>query len=278
MKHTVEEFKNYPIELIRSCIEGTPEIAKVNVRPGHTPEAITGSLANDKVIGEGEITYDIRFYAITPEGNRIKILFNVEAQKNYYPGYDLVTRGVFYCARMLSAQLDTEFTTDNYDDIKKVYSIWVCMETPKYARNTITEYSIKQSKLYGNFEGKARYDLLSVIMVCLGEKEAYGNKLIGMLGTLLSENLSVEEKETLLHNEYGIETSVEVKEVLNTMCNLSDLIEERGIERGIEQGIERGIEQGIKKLLAKNFTAEEVAYMLDLDINYVRSILENCGN
>jgi len=64
----------------------------------------------DKVPGEGEITYDIRFYAITKDDKHIKIIINVEAQKNYYPGYDLVTRAMFYCARMLSAQLDTEFT------------------------------------------------------------------------------------------------------------------------------------------------------------------------
>lgn len=31
------------------------------------------------------------------------------------------------------------------------------------------------------------------------------------------------------------------------MCNLSDIIEEKGIEKGIEQGIEQGIEKGIEK-------------------------------
>ena len=109
MKYTVEEFKNYSIEVIRECIEGKPEIAALKIRPGYTPEAIVGSSTEDKEIGEGEITYDIRFYAITPDGNHIKLIVNVEAQKKYYPGYDLVTRAIFYCARMLSSQLDREF-------------------------------------------------------------------------------------------------------------------------------------------------------------------------
>lgn len=270
MKHTMEEFKNYPIAVIHDCIEGEPEISKVKLRPGHTPEAITGNATSDQVVGEGEITYDIRFYAITPDGKQMKLLLNVEAQKNYYPGYDLVTRGIFYCARMLSAQLDTEFITDNYDDIKKVYSIWICMETPGYVQNTITEYNINQKNVVGDFHGKARYDLLSVVMVCLGKSETTENKLLGMLNTLLADELSVEEKENILSQEYGIETSVEVKEVLNTMCNLSDLIEEKGIERGIE----RGTENSIEKLLKKNFSTEEVAYMLDVDIIQVRNILE----
>ncbi len=28
------------------------------------------------------------------------------------------------------------------------------------------------------------------------------------------------------------------------MCNLSDLVEERGIEKGLEQGVKQGIERG----------------------------------
>lgn len=81
-----------------------------------------------KQVNEGEIRYDIRFYVILPnvlpDGKRRKLLINVEAQKEYYTGYTLVDRGVFYGARMLSAQIDTEFIVPDYDSIKKVYSIW----------------------------------------------------------------------------------------------------------------------------------------------------------
>lgn len=34
MKYSMEEFKNYTIEEARECIEGTPDIATVKVRPG----------------------------------------------------------------------------------------------------------------------------------------------------------------------------------------------------------------------------------------------------
>ena len=145
MKYSMEEFKDYTIEEARECIEGTPEVATIRIRPGHTPEAITGMSNEDKVPGEGEIFYDIRFYAVTHDSEHIKIIVNVEAQKDFYPGYDLVTRAIFYCARMLSAQLSTEFSVSRddpvkYDNIKKVYSIWICMDTSKKAENTIDEY------------------------------------------------------------------------------------------------------------------------------------------
>lgn len=41
----------------------------------------------------------------------------VEGQNDFYPGYDIVTRGIFYTARLISSQLETEFTGSNYGDI-----------------------------------------------------------------------------------------------------------------------------------------------------------------
>ncbi len=247
LKYASKEFKDCTIGEIVDCIEGDPEIAQIPVYPGKIKEeAITGLPTEDTVPNEGEITYDIRFYAVTPQKERVKLIINVEAQKNYCPGYDLVTRALFYCARMISAQLNTEFTAKNYDGIKKVFSIWICMDAPKYAANTITEYAIEQNKISGDFKGKARYDLLSVVMICLGkgDKEENGISLHGLLSTLLSEKLTVDEKTGILNNKYGIRTTAEMKEGISQMCNLSERIEEKGIEKGIEKGRLRGIEEG----------------------------------
>lgn len=178
LKYAVSEFKEETIERIVACIEGEPEVSTVQVKPGsRRTEAVLGEKTEDIVPNEGQITYDIRFSVVTAATEHIKLFINVEAQKKYHVGYDLVTRAVFYCARMLSAQMDTEFIADNYDDLKKVYSIWICMDEPEYAKNTITEYAIEQRKVLGDFKGKARYDLLSVIMICLGkDSEEQSNK------------------------------------------------------------------------------------------------------
>ena len=67
--------------------------------------------------------FDIVFYA--RYGNeRKKLYVNIEAQKSFYPGYDLVTRGIIYPARLISQQMDIEYTANDYDGVKKVYSIW----------------------------------------------------------------------------------------------------------------------------------------------------------
>ncbi len=109
---------------------------------------------------EGTVTFDIRFDVNYPKGKEtIKLLIGIEAQKKYNPGYDIVTRGIFYGARMISSQLETEFHNSDYDNVKKVYSIWICMNVPQYAENTITAYEIKKRNIVGEFpEGKTRYD------------------------------------------------------------------------------------------------------------------------
>lgn len=149
------------------CIEGTPEVGTHPVNPrskrkkqkvdnvqkstkeNQSPDAITGSDTVDKVPGEGQVYYDIRFYAITPTRKRIKLILNVEAQKSFASKYDLVTRGIFYAARMISAQKGTEFKKSNYDDIKKVYSIWICMDVPRNMEYTITSYRMHRDVLFG---------------------------------------------------------------------------------------------------------------------------------
>lgn len=79
---------------------------------------------------------------------------------------------------------------------------------------------------------------MELVLVCLGTPEAEnkGNELHGLLDTLFSPELAPQEKETILYNDYHIETTVELEGGLREMCNLSDLIEEKGIEKGIEQG------------------------------------------
>ena len=90
LKFSVAEFKNDSIEKIRECIEGVPQVSTIRVRPGYTPESITGISNEDNIIDEGTITYDIIFHVITPDSQHAKIIINIEAQKNYYPGMILL--------------------------------------------------------------------------------------------------------------------------------------------------------------------------------------------
>lgn len=280
LKYTTAEFHDISIVEIIEAIEGTPEVGTIPVNPGlrnnlhqdiQNTENITGMPNEDNVPNEGKVMFDIRFYAITRGRERVKLIINVEAQKDYYPGYDLVTRGIFYCARMLSGQLDTEFTAKNYDDVKKVYSIWICMNAPDYAADTITEYKMTQENLIGDYAGKSRYDLLSVVMVRLGKPESDEKtpKLQRLLYTLLSGSVKLKEKCKILNEEFGIQTMQEM-EGANLMCNLSDWVEEQGKMAGKkEQLLEK-----IRIKLAKGKSVEEIADALEEDISTIQELIQ----
>ena len=57
--------------------------------------------------------------------------------------------------------------------------------------------------------------------------------------------------------------SVELERKLNDMCNLSEVILERGIERGIEQGERLATIKIATNLFAKGKTFEEVCEIID---------------
>ncbi|MCD8130956.1 MAG: hypothetical protein LUE16_06705 [Lachnospiraceae bacterium] len=274
LKYTVKEFADCEIDEIRNCID-TPQIGCVPVVPGRQPEKVIGDRTEDKVPDEGVVYYDIRFHAYTPGKERIKVIVNLEAQGSFYPGYDLVTRGVFYGARLLSAQMDTEFTGEDYDEIKPVYSIFICMATPKYAKDTITEYSISPKTLHGNYHGRARYDIMTVVMICLTESADSKSRLIGMLSTLLSREMDTEEKKQLLSEEFEIPMSVNMKEVMGNMCNLSDLLIEDGVQLERKRN-EKELAKMVKNLMMNlNCTAEQAFNNLGLSEDVRKSVMKN---
>lgn len=249
LKYSVEELKDYSIEEIKECIEDAPEVGSHPVVPESKKEKIDGMNTEDNVPGEGKVTYDIRFRICLRGGDRIGMIINVEAQNKYNPGYNLVTRGIYYCARLLSSQVGDEFSTMEYEKLQKVYSIWICVNVPQNAEHTITRYKMHRVDIHGHADGNPRYDLMELVMIHLGRGSTVekGTKIHGLLHTILSTKLSPAEKKEILNREYDIAVSKELEGGMIQMCNLSEAIEEKALERGLEQGLEQGT---IRTLLA----------------------------
>lgn len=239
MIHAIKEYQGCTIEEAMASIEGDPVISRKNIRTGHIEPEIIQTRAQESTSSEnGEIYYDIVFYAHSPHGERQKLWINVEAQKSFYPGYDLVTRGLFYGARLLSDELDKEFYAGSYDDVKKVYSIWICMNPPgrdrmaRSVENTIVEYHITPTLLYAEHETDiarvhtGRYDLITTIVVYLARDGISENELVGMLSTLFSNVITPECKIQILSEQYRLPMTVDMEEEVNTMCYISDWIVE----------------------------------------------------
>ncbi|MEF2596473.1 MAG: hypothetical protein U0N03_08795 [Lachnospiraceae bacterium] len=282
LKRIAYEFQNYSIEEIQNCIEGEPEISAVPVNPGETNTArIHGLNTEDAVNAEGVIYYDIRFYVQMQNKNEcIRIFINLEAQNKFRPGYEIVTRGIFYCSRMISAQLGTEFHIPDYDRIKKVYSIWICMDVPNYIGNAISKYSIQKNDLIPGIPDKpAAYDKINIILITLNEKRSTDDIFLSMMNALLSSTKNYTEKKKELSEKYHLSMENHLEKELNFMCNLSDYVEQQGIEKGIAQGMEKGIAQGFQSMVLRKHALgqapEKIAEDLLVDLDTVNQIIEN---
>ena len=201
---------------------------------------IQGTGVEDTTITEGTVTFDIRFTATVPSAReKIGLILNVEAQNQFHPGYPLIKRGIYYCCRMVSSQYGTVFTSSHYEKIKKVYSIWICTNPPEYRKNTITGYAITEKNYIGQVkEARKDYDLLSALMLCLGDPEKDENQgILRLLSVLLSSEIKAGQKKEILEKEYHIEMSQKFGEEVSQMCNLSEGVEQKGIQKGILESI-----------------------------------------
>ena len=254
LKYTLEEFKDLDIETIMANID-EPVVSAVRIEPGHTnTEKIQKTSEEDNVLGEGKIYYDIRFSVYCGE-ELIKILINIEAQKSTKSsklGYHLDNRILYYLARMVSAQKEIEFVKSDYDKLKAVRSIWICMDTAD-DEDSINRLHFVQETLYGKDIEFTNLDKVQGIVIRLREKdnvETSKNTLIAMLEELL-RNDDKEAKKKKLSEKYGLIMNTETERRINTMCNLSEALIERTTEKALEQGIEAlvldNIEEGKSK-------------------------------
>ena len=276
MKSCLEEYRESDInDIAEKYIEGEPQIAKMAVNPDEGPdndgEQIRGARNEDSTIQEGTVTFDIRFYAILPKsGETVGLIINVEAQNDFYPGYPIIKRGIYYCSRMISSQYGVEFTDTHYEKIKKVYSIWVCADPPKYRQNTITRYVVSEENLIGEVkEKKENYDLLTAVMICLGDSEDDNyDGILKLLDVLLSSEKNPEEKKRILQEDFDIRMTKKLESEVTDVCNLSKGVEEKGIAIGMERGMEAGMLQAIRNLMdTLKMTAEQAMTALKVPEN-----------
>ena len=272
MKAAIKEYSHLSVDFVRRCIEGQPQTGERTVESDwKCGEKIQGLRTEDKDAKEGMITYDIHYAAYLPrDAQRVKILINVEAQRDFYPGYPVESRGVYYGARMLSSQNGIEFQPPYYGEIKKVYSIWVCMNVPQFIGDAISVYEIaKKDVVQGVPDRPEAYDKLAIVWICLSGQTTKEPGFFHMMNTLLSPSMDVELKKNILRNEYQIPMETGLVKELDLMCNLSDWVFDLGVKEGIQQGIEQGMlkvkkETVLRMLNAKMLTDDQILCVMDI--------------
>ena len=288
---TVEKFKGMdPLE-VAALIEGIPYISTVPVEPGLTNavhfqngKRIVGFNTENQELNEGLVRFDIVFYVRMKDGLS-QIIINVEAQKDEPGEYEILNRAVFYVSRLISSQKERDFENSTYDDIKCVYSIWICMNMEE---NTMSHIHLTKEDMIGSYEWKGNLDLLNIIMIGLAKElpehdETY--ELHRLLGALLSRELTVDEKLDIIGNEYDIPLEENFRKDMSTMCNLSQGVKEEGIAIGRREGLEEGRREGyaegeaglIMTMYKNGLLPEQIASATDKTVEEIKTIIQGKG-
>ncbi len=265
LKYAVQEFRDMTIEEIMASIGEDIEIGTRPLDAGLSNMGrVNVSNTEDNIPGEGKIFFDIRFTAYHKK-TEMKFLINLEAQRSSDPsklGYHLENRIIFYLSRMISAQKQTEFYHSDYDNLKKVRSIWLCLNNSEDG-DSIEEIRLDRTTVFGKKADSYPVDLMRGIIINIRSWEPIKdsqNILISMLEKLLSK-ASVDEKKRILTENYGMVMTTELEGRMQTMCNWSEAIKERSIEAERHNAIVRMIQAGATKEQIISFGYTEKEFM-----------------
>ena len=282
LKYCTAEFSLYSIEYIMEhCLSGKVEISEHAVHQDHLDrsqrlngdEQIVKMNSESSSIKEETVYYDIRFNAVLPgKKEPITLIINLEIQTKDKPGYELVTRGTYYCARMISEQYGTVFTKEHYEKIQKVYSIWICPSTAKGRQNGMFRYHTIEEPILGQaYVKKETYDLMEVVILNLGVAEDEAEcGVLNLLNTLFSPVVSPDEKKKVLSEKYNIAMTAELESEVQSMCNLGTAIENKGIEIGEKK---KAKELAIK-LYKKGSSLETISELIEVPVSQLEEWLE----
>ena len=198
-----------------------------------------------------------------------------EAQKEEPGKYYILNRAIFYIGRIVSSQKGRDFVKSEYNKMKRVYSIWICMNMKE---NSLTQIYLAKKDIIGSHDWKGDLELLNIIMIGIAEnlpEKEENYELHRLLSALLSSSLEAEEKLDIIEKEYDIPIEDDIREEVEEMCNLSQGIKEKAFEGGYLMGQEEGRESGYAEG-KQNGYAEAVCLMYEsgLSIEQIAGIIK----
>ena len=176
---------------------------------------------------------------------------------------------MFYACRQISAQCGTVFQNagnandGSYQNINKVYSIWICTSSADKLANTVEIIKperkmyydiISNESLLADLDFKDRCDILEVVIIRLSRKRDYEgvkSNLIKALTDLVNSKMSPLEKCSNL-DTYGIPMTKEIERKVEQVSGFSTAIGKEEYAKGITQGTNKGKEEE-RSLLTKAF-------------------------
>lgn len=174
-----------------------------------------------------------------PPGSEIASAFlHQEFQTRFNPGYPIIKRAIYNASEMIYSQKNVVFENSEYQNIRKVYSLWYLTRPDHDFQNTLTRFSVSTTDLIGFAPYQnSDFDLIEIFMIGIGsDRHPDYNGIIKLARTLLSTKLSVNRKVRILKDDFGIDLTKKVKEKMNENLGLGRALWEEAEASGIRKG------------------------------------------
>ena len=246
----VDEFAGMDVESIKACLDLDKGGSVVRSRNTERPT------------GMAPIHMDTVFEVRAPDGGSMDLIINLEGQNRRNPGYPIENRMQYYLSELIFSQKGIYFENENYQDMRKAYSIWFMMNPKEEYRNTVLCYT-----LTGRYSGRSsdspvpQMALMNIIVINLGGYDDGLEEKNAFSALLLSNGMDDITKVNLIRTKYKIDISSVINRVRKVVSLYEDT-KETFLSDGIEIGEKRGIEIG-KREAHNSF----IEHLLDLAIS-----------
>ena len=155
--------------------------------------------------------------------------------------------------------------------------------------NSLSHIHMVKDDLLGEQDWKGNLDISNIVMIGLAKEippreEKY--ELHRLLGTLLSQTMTAEQKLKLMKQEYDIPVERRgIRDGVKIMCNLSEGVEEMGYAKGEAAGIAIGEARGkavgrseeragiILKMHKKGYSLEQIMDVTEMSEAEIKAII-----
>jgi len=266
LKNIVPEYKHLELEDIESLVTTNSDV-KVNPQ-----------VYNSEDFGKGEETtthYDVLASCSLPDGETVCVgfYFDLEMQRESEPGYPVIKRGIYYCSRLVSRQIE-RLGKESYNQLKPVYSVWIMINNiPEGLENSIytarlSGCSNKKDLDVANLNREL--NLINLYLIYLSENfkpEEDQDDLVMYLQSVFAGQAG--NKDCNPYYEYSSKIKKEAEEVMS----IRESFEARGMARGMARGEVIGRAEG--EIIGRIAILAENKYPDVKIINYLMTLENN---
>ena len=287
VNHACTEFLGLPIEEVKKRIQRHQmKQRRVDV------EAPVALEKTENLEDDTKTNFDILFEAESPLGAMLRI--NIEVQGKYQKSSIMKGRYVYYTARLVSPQkAEGFFTGSHYDGLRKVYSIWICLNPPAHRRGRLIRYRLTMEVLEpdGTVSEEltdSEIDKICIVEICLAKDPAKQPDWMKALSVLFNTKSTPDERRKALE-ENGVKLTKKEEEEFMKMSSYGKYIHSQirkevkaevkaEVEAEMEAKMAEKNKAAAERMLSRGFSLDDIQAITELPMDVIRSLRDKLVN